>query len=565
METNKVWTFTPKNAEQSPLVILNKYVALLERDTDGKISGEIIDYSNEKGEIIYTFSLIVPNLNNYRIKLMTIVQPRIDKYYPAHITLFGQAEDQIIKKNKIPKDKFEQELLRLIKHEYTNSIIGSIFSFLQNREKFYPSSDFMTKICYDLFINDLNKNAIELLKKKYFGLMNEIDKKKAEEITSFSKEALLTDLKLLNQNQLNYAALLLLGENEKINEFLPQARIVIEYRSHDNQIHFESQHEIQTALILAVEEAVEIINQRNTQYSFIYNLTRHSILLYNENVLREAILNALMHRDYSISSTITIKQYPNRIEFINPGGFPQGVNIENILTVNSTPRSHLLADVLRKIGSVEKSGQGVDRMYYATLIEGKKIPDYSLSDNGQVVLRIYGEIEDKAFYLFIKQVQDALEKKDELSVLNILTLYQIKKGKMLTEISQEEIRKLYNKKLIKRIGATSSNKFRLNDDYLNFKDVSEKDVEIGGIAISDLRSIANCFENKTTVKMGDFVEQLPNSVKRHQVKYIIDKLSEQNIILQEGKGRGTKYKLNRTGYKENDDNYLIISEKLSSP
>ena len=70
----------------------------------------------------------------------------------------------------------------------------------------------------------------------------------------------------------------------------------------------------------------------------------------------EAINNAVAHRDYGIKSETIIKQYPNKIEFINAGGFPHGVTLENILYVPSTPRNRLLADVLSKTGLVERSG-----------------------------------------------------------------------------------------------------------------------------------------------------------------------------------------------------------------
>lgn len=60
---------------------------------------------------------------------------------------------------------------------------------------------------------------------------------------------------------------------------------------------------------------------------------------FNERVVREAILNAIAHRDYKIASEIVIKQYPNKIIIANPGGFPKGVTVDNLIIVNSTPRS----------------------------------------------------------------------------------------------------------------------------------------------------------------------------------------------------------------------------------
>lgn len=88
-------------------------------------------------------------------------------------------------------------------------------------------------------------------------------------------------------------------------------------------------------------------------------------------MIREAINNAIAHRDYRRSGEIVIKQYPQKMIIMNAGGFPLGVTIDNLLRVQSTPRNRLLADVLAKTGIVERSGQGVDKIFKYTLSEGK--------------------------------------------------------------------------------------------------------------------------------------------------------------------------------------------------
>ena len=98
-------------------------------------------------------------------------------------------------------------------------------------------------------------------------------------------------------------------------------------------------------------------------------------------IMREAINNAIAHRDYRRNSETVIKQYPQKLVITNAGGFPVGVTIENLLTVPSTPRNRLLADVLSKTGIVERSGQGIDKIFKNTISEGKLQPDYSHSDN----------------------------------------------------------------------------------------------------------------------------------------------------------------------------------------
>ena len=69
-----------------------------------------------------------------------------------------------------------------------------------------------------------------------------------------------------------------------------------------------------------------------------------------------------------IQSDVVIKQYPDSITITNAGGFPAGVDMNNILTVNSVPRSKLMSEILQKTGLVERSGQGVDKLYYCDVL-----------------------------------------------------------------------------------------------------------------------------------------------------------------------------------------------------
>ena len=127
-----------------------------------------------------------------------------------------------------------------------------------------------------------------------------------------------------------------------------------------------------------------------------------------------------------IQSDIVIKQYPNMLVVTNAGGFPVGVDTDNILSVNSMPRSRRISEVLQKTGHVEKSGQGIDRMFAISISEGKPIPDYSLTDEWQVCLRLYGTIQDPALLLLIHDIHTTVPQKSNstLSIFLPSTEYQ---------------------------------------------------------------------------------------------------------------------------------------------
>ena len=149
---------------------------------------------------------------------------------------------------------------------------------------------------------------------------------------------------------------------------------------------------------------------------------------------------------------------------INTGGFPLGVTIDNLLRVPSTPRNRLLADVLAKTGVVERSGQGIDKIYKNTLLEGKDEPDYSHSDPFRVELHLSAVIKDKAFAVFLESEQRDLADEDRLSVFEVIGLNHIRMNK--SELVEKSIIKsLLERGLIEKRGKTSGTYYILSKNY----------------------------------------------------------------------------------------------------
>ena len=113
------------------------------------------------------------------------------------------------------------------------------------------------------------------------------------------------------------------------------------------------------------------------------------------------------------------------MHIMNAGGFPKGVSAENVLTTNSVPRNKLLMRVMQKTGLVEKSGQGVDKMFYNSIMESKALPDYTLTDMYQVHARLYGEVLNPSFVAFVRTEQDKRTKEEKLNVFELLALYDV--------------------------------------------------------------------------------------------------------------------------------------------
>lgn len=357
-----------------------------------------------------------------------------------------------------------------------------------------------------------------------------------------SKEQVLTDLDLLKSGNLTNAALILLGKEDVLKEKLPQAAVMLEYRTAESQIHFDNRQKFQQPFLVMVEKIWNLINLRNGSIPVregVFNT--FEIPLFNEEVIREALNNAISHRDYRRQSETVIKQYPLKMTIISAGGFPHGVSIENLLSVPSTPRNRLLADVLSKTGLVERSGQGIDRIFINTLSEGKPDPDYSKSDEFSVNLTLSAEIEDKAFALFIRSVQDSLPDDNKLSVFDIVTLNEIRKGNKRS-FEKSIIEKLKDKKLIEPIGKTKGTTYILCKDYYEFAD---KKVEYSKLTDWDINQAFTMIQMYLTkhqkAKMGDFVNLFEGHITRRKIKYFVEKMLDADLLKNIGSGSGTRY------------------------
>jgi ATP-dependent DNA helicase RecG len=282
--------------------------------------------------------------------------------------------------------------------------------------------DFSAKICEELKFEDLDPEAIALMKSGYA--------KKQENPTfeTLPDLQIFSDLELIENGKFNYAALILLGTRKALRKYLPNAEIVIEYRLDHSMISYTARKEFQESFFTVMDKIWAYINQpaSNPLSHVRYKFTIYDIPAFNEDVIREAVLNAVGHRQWHDLSSVVIKQYPDSINIINAGGFPNGVTKDNILTVSSKPRNKRVMEVLEKTGLVERAGQGVDKMYYNCLMEGKPLPDYSFTDGYQVDLCLRAKIVDEAFYIFLKEVQ--FNRKDKLNVFDLLTLDKIRQG-----------------------------------------------------------------------------------------------------------------------------------------
>ncbi len=391
----------------------------------------------------------------------------------------GQLESDIYRDTTIRPEIYElydEENRRVLVIEVPSRPIGKVFKFedvplMRVGEELKPMSDamylkilqesepdFSEKICEGLTLEDLDEEAIRVMKQGYAQRWNK------PEFVSTPTLQVFRDFALMNKDgQLTNAALILLGKSEAIRKHLYCNRVTVEYRLFHSMIEYTARQEFQQPLLLMVDSVWNYINQPASNPLQHYNdgFRIGDIPAFNREVVREAILNACSHRVMYIQSDVVIKQYPDQLIITNAGGFPVGVDVDNILTVNSMPRCKLITEVLQKAGFIEKSGQGVDKMFYHCLMDGKRLPDYSLTDDWQVCLRLSGEIKYPAFMLYARELQNDRPANNKLNVFDLLALFRASQGDSQRHTDEVTLRKLIDEGLL----ISAQDGYKLSDRY----------------------------------------------------------------------------------------------------
>ena len=451
--------------------------------------------------------------------------------------------------------KFEDVPLMRVGEELKPMSDEVYLSIIQENEP-----DFSQQICRDATLDELDPDALSVLKEKYAKKQNN------PIFLTLSNRQILSDLQLITDEGVTNAAVILLGKEDFIKRVYPQASVMLEYRHSESQITFDNRISYSQPFFIMIDRLWHDIDLRNGKFQIKEGPYIFDVPYFNEEVIRESINNAITHRDYTRHSETVIKQYPQKLIVTNAGGFPHGVTIDNILTVPSTPRNRLLADVLSKTGIVERSGQGIDKIFYRTLSEGKEAPDYSGSDAFNVELILSAIIQDKAFALFIESVQQNLAEDNKLSVFEIVVLDKIRRNKKTTALDKAVIKQLMDRNLIEKRGKTNGIHYILCRSYYEFTGNTAEYSKKSDWNTSQVTSIIIPFLTKyNKAKMGDFVKLLDGHLTRRQVRVYIQHMVDQNILTASGKGYGTYYEISNN-YKRNsvliDKAFILGIEEL---
>lgn len=385
--------------------------------------------------------------------------------------------------------------------------------------------DFSAEICNKAALSDLNELAIDELRNLWSK------KSQNTQILTIPVDQLLADAELLVDGKLNYAALVLLGKKESLGKFLPNAEIIFEYRSSESNISTQQREDYRTGFLAIHNKLWHQVNLRNELEHIQEGLFIRDIPNFNEEVIREALLNAVCHRDYNLQNSVFIRQYPKLLEIESPGGFPAGITPENII-YKQYPRNRRIAEVFQKCGLVERSGQGADKMFRLSIEEAKPRPDYSKSDAFAVLLRIRAEIQDIQFLNFFENVYS--EKKIKWTTQDLILMDDIRIGKSPLPKYQDSLLRLTEQGIVEKFGRGRGVKYILSKRFYTF--LGEKGVYTRkkGLGIEEKKAlIIKHLKNYGKGTISEFQDVIPSS-NREYIKYLLKVLRDEKQIKFEG-------------------------------
>ena len=237
--------------------------------------------------------------------------------------------------------------------------------------------------------------------------------------------------------------MLLLGKEERIAELMPTAKSSFQVLEGTSVRMNEDSCK---PLIELFENYETYLKAWNPERETEYGLFRIPIPEFDWSAFREGLVNAFFLCFYTMLGNVRVLIDDEGMIISNPGGFIDGVNLKNLLTVEPHGRNPALADAMKRIGLAEKTGRGIDRIFEGSIIFGRPWPDYSESTSRTVKLFIQRAKADLAFAKLIADEQERQGKPLSIYTLMILSVLKYERRSTvykiveLTNLSENKVR-----------------------------------------------------------------------------------------------------------------------------
>ncbi len=259
----------------------------------------------------------------------------------------------------------------------------------------------------------------------------------------------LISLGLSKEGKFNIAAELLSNQNEIPNSFIDIVKF-----GNSTSVFLDRNRYEKCSILKQYQETINMFQLHYKPYQVVEGFERVTKVRVPEEAFREAVANAIVHRDYLVNGGIQISMYVNRIEIDSPGGLPEGITKENYLNdLVSVPRNPVLAGVFYRLGIIELFGTGVRRIIDA-YIGCELKPNFIIGVSRiKIVLPVINYSENIS---------------DEEKVINILSIKNETYRKEIEELlglnktqTIAIINNLLNERKITKVGSGPNTKYKI--------------------------------------------------------------------------------------------------------
>lgn len=298
-------------------------------------------------------------------------------------------------------------------------------------------------------------------------------------------------------------------------------------------------------LIEAVWREVPDFRER---YELPDGLYRQNVPAYDEIVVRELLVNALVHRPYTQRGDIFLKLHPDRLEVVNPGLLPLGVTPSNILHATVRRNDHL-ARLFHDLKLMEREGSGFDKMYEVLLSQGRPLPEPREGDD-RVVVTVRRRILKPRVIDFIAKADQAFQlNQRERIALGLLAQHEALTARELAtalELStvdalQPWLRRLVEWNLVQSAGRTQATRYFVDPEILRSLEFAAattlKRIEphrLRALVLEDLSRYPRS-------AIGEINRRIGEEISSKLIKRVLDGLIKTGEVGYEGERRWRRY------------------------
>lgn len=407
--------------------------------------------------------------------------------------------------------------------------------------------DFSAEPCPGLAVSDLNPVALDAFRRAWVNSLRarreESGHRDAVRIEGLTDEQILRDTELLHDDgTLVNAALILFGSRQAVRRYLAQAELVYEFRNTAASGPAELRLEFQEGFFGWHEILWQQVNEpsRNPRQTFQSGLFVRQLPSFAERPVREAILNAVCHRDYLLGSNIFVRHTPVSLTVESPGGLLPQVTVETLLD-RQAPRNRRLAELFQRCGMVERSGQGMNLIFEDAITSAKQLPT-PVAAPYQFTLTLHGVVQDYAFLAYLERVGQ--EKMRLYDTAHLLVLDSVRREVAVPEALRPLVDRLIADGLLERVSRGRGTRLILSRTFSHAIGESaaytrRKGLDQGQNKLLLLNHLINKGEKGAALE--ELAQVLPLKSKRH-IQYLLLLLAKDGKAVVPKPGRGSAWK-----------------------